>query len=215
MVGAAEDAEGTVAAFGGYHGEEGAERGAGEFAGWREGERRGWWRIVREEDLSRAAIGEVGENGPCVAEWCGMGEGVGAGVVGVIEAEAGDGEGGEGETLDVRGWGEGFGLAEETEGLEAPIAIGGEEGGAGLIDEGRVEAGGGLFFCAAGGVGGAFLVSGGDDERDGDGDEGGGGKCQGAGEGGRAAAPAPCFAEGTDGSGEDGFAAGEAVEVIG
>jgi hypothetical protein len=31
-----------------------------------------------------------------------MGEGVGAGVVGVIEAEARDGEGGQGETFDVR-----------------------------------------------------------------------------------------------------------------
>jgi hypothetical protein len=160
-------------------------------------------------------IGEVGEDGPCVAERGWVREGVGAGVVGVIEAEAGDGEGGEGEAFDVRGWGEGFGLAEETEGLEAPVAIGGEERGAGLIDEGRVEAGGGLFLGGARGVGGAFLVSGGDDERDGDGDEGGGGKCQGAGESGGAAAPAPCFAEGADGSGEDGFAAGEAVEVIG
>jgi hypothetical protein len=215
LVGAAEDAEGAVAAFGGDHGEERAERGAGEFAGWREGERRGWWRIVREEDLERAVVGEVGEDGPCVAEGGWVGEGVGAGVVGVIEAEAGDGEGGEGEAFDVRGWGEGFGLAEEAEGLEAPVAIGGEKGGAGLIDEGRVEAGGGLFFGAAGGVGGAFLVSGGDGEDDGDGDESGGGKCEGAGEGRVAAAPAPCFAEGADGAGEDGFAAGEAVEVIG
>ena len=59
MIGAAEDAEGLVAALGGDHGEERAEGGAGEFAGGREIERSGCWGFVREEDLDGAVIGKV------------------------------------------------------------------------------------------------------------------------------------------------------------